>query len=119
MEVTLFTRLRRHRDIQCLAEPFGRQRLREREIETRIRAALAVRGLAATGQRNAAQRVTSAAQKAGQAAIEGAIEVTEYAKQQAKEFASTSRGKKILGGAAIGGLRAGRFPAGSDHRREP
>ncbi len=50
-----------------------------------------------------ADRVTPAAQKAGQAAMEGASKAAEYATQQAKEFASTAQGKKILGGAAMGG----------------
>jgi hypothetical protein len=50
-----------------------------------------------------AHRVTPAAQRAGQAAMDGATKAAEYATLQTKEFASTPQGKKILGGAAIGG----------------
>jgi hypothetical protein len=57
-----------------------------------------------TAATHIAQRVTPAAQKTGQAAMEGASKAAEYATHQAKEFASTPRGKRILGGAAIGGV---------------
>jgi hypothetical protein len=57
-----------------------------------------------TAATHIAQRVTPAAQKTGQAAMEHASRAAEFARQQAKEFASTPQGKRILGGAAIGGV---------------
>lgn len=50
-----------------------------------------------------ARRVTPAAQKAREAALDGATKAAGYAAEHAKEFASTPQGKKIIGGAAIGG----------------
>lgn len=60
-------------------------------------------GKAKTAATDMAQRVTPVAQRAGEAAVEAATKAAEYAKLQTKEFASTPQGKKILGGAAIGG----------------
>jgi hypothetical protein len=49
------------------------------------------------------QRVAPVIQRAGQAAMEGATKAVKYATLHTKEFALTTQGKKILGGAAIGG----------------
>jgi hypothetical protein len=48
------------------------------------------------------QRVAPVIQRAGQAAMEGATKAVKYATLHTKEFALTTQGKKILGGAAIG-----------------
>lgn len=67
-------------------------------------------GKAKTAATEIAQRIAPAAQKAGQAAMEAATKAAEYTTQHAKEFGSTPHGKKILGGAAIGGVAGGPLP---------
>ncbi len=74
--------------------------------DTLAKGRIAVEGAAGkvkTAATDMAERMTPVVQRAGQAAVESTTKAAEYATLHTKEFAATPQGKKILGGAAIGG----------------